>query len=205
MLGRSRPFGSNKTDKEMAVTLATRPIARTILGPRRRRPTAHGEVRHRRRRAALRHAESRPGTRTARSDPRRVASSPRTRSSCATSRGSATSRRCSRSSTRSASGSSGAGPTSSRCAPQRVHDGRDRPRAGRADQRLVPAGRPAARPLPPRGHAPPRRRRDRPPPPGPPPRRVPRDGRRRRLRWRDRAHAPRTGCARPTCSWTSPR
>ena len=54
---------------------------------------------------------------------------------------------------------------------------RDRPRARRADPRLVPAGRPAARPLPPRGDAAARRRRDRSPPSGPAPRRLPSDGR----------------------------
>ena len=106
----------------------------------------------------------------------------------ATCRASATSRRCSTILERDRRRAwPGADPTRSRCAPRAVHERRDRPRARRADPRLVPARRPAARPLSPRRDAAAGRRRDRPPPPRPAPRRVPRDGRDRRLRRRDRA------------------
>ena len=101
--------------------------------------------------------------------------------------------------------SPGAGRTRSPLCAAEVARGRDRPRARRADPRLVPARRAAARALSPRRHAAAGRRRDRPPPPRPAPRRVPRDGRARRLRRRDRARAHRAACARPTCSWTSRR
>jgi len=82
--------------------------------------------------------------------------------------------------------------------------GRDRARARRADQGVVPARGAAARTLPPRGHAAARRRRDRPPTPRSAPRRVPRDGRRRRVWAGDRANRGRVAFARPTCSMDEP-
>ena len=67
---------------------------------------------------------------------------------------------------------------------------RGRPRAGRADPRVVPARRPAAGALPARRDATARGRRDRAPAPGPPPRRLPRDGRHDGVRARHRAERP---------------
>ena len=81
----------------------------------------------------------------------------------------------------SACASSGAARTRSRCcAAERRPTTREVDRApGRAHPRLVPARRPAARPLRPRRHAAARRRRHRPPPAGPAPRRLPCARRRR--------------------------
>ena len=69
------------------------------------------------------------------------------------------------------------GPNERRAVRRRRARRGDRPRARRADPRLLPARRAAARALSPRRDAAAGRRRDRPPPPGPAPRRLPRDGR----------------------------
>ncbi len=145
--------------------LPERQAWRSDPGPPAARPQAHGEVRHRRRRPAVRHDG--PGREQERraADPRRQRPHRGRGRSCATSRASATSRRCSRSSARSACEVSWRGPNEvALCAARRAR-GRDRARARRADPGLVPARRAAARALPPRRHAAARRRRDRPPPP----------------------------------------
>ena len=192
-----------RTSLQMAVTLARRPSTDPILGRGGARP-AHGEVRHRRRRPALRHDG--PGREQERraADPRLgvltedevvVRNVPRIRDveamlAILDAIGVQVDWR---------------GPNEVALCAADGPRGRDRARARRADQGLVPARRTAARALSPRGDAAAGRRRDRPPAPGPAPRRVPRDGRHRRLRTRDRAERPAAGCARPTCSWTSRR
>ena len=137
---------------------------------------------------------------------RRVAADRPRRSCSATSRASATWRRCSSCSCDLGVKVEWRDEQRGRAAGRRGHEHRRGPRAGRAHPRLVPARRPAARPLR-RGAdmPPPGRRRDRPPPPRPAPRRLP------------RARAPRSSatatssCRRPTASrpatssWTSRR
>ena len=91
----ARPRGSNSTRADGCYPLRT-PPNRPDRGPR-AAPQAHGEVRHRRRRAAVRHDGSGREQERRAADPRLRRPHRRARSSSATCRGSATSRRCSRS------------------------------------------------------------------------------------------------------------
>ena len=155
--------------------------------------TPDGKARHRRRRAAVRHHRARrqqergpaaagrlPAHRRAGRAPQRAAD-PRHRGDDGAARGPRREGRAARRQHRRPAG-------------RRGHQDRRRPRPGRADPRLVPGRRPAARPLRRGAAAAARRRRDRPPPAGSAPRRVPRARRGRRARAR---HPPARARRRP--------
>ena len=148
----------------------------TALGARRRRLKLHGEVRDRRRRAALGHDGHRPATRTARCRSSRPALLTDDEVLFATCRASATSRRCSRSSTRlGVDGRAGAATTSvALCAADVAATPRSTTSSpSRSAPRSCSPARcwraSAAPSMPPPG-----RRLHRPPPPRSPPRRLPR-------------------------------
>ena len=175
---------------------------------RRRRTLRYGEVRHRRRRAAVRHDRARRQQERRAADPRRVPAHRRGGRRCATSRGSATSRRCSRCSRDlGVDASSGAATTTVALCAADV-DARPRSTAELAERiraSFLLAGPLLAR-FGARRDAAAGRRRDRPPPAGPAPRRLPRARRRRRARPRHRASPrPTAACAPATSSWTSRR
>ena len=161
----------------MAVTLAKRPPGGRDPGDRQAAPKAHGEVRHRRRRPAVRHDGAGRKQERRAADPRRQrphrgrggraqrAAHPRRRGDARDPRGDRRRR------------SAGAGPTRWRCAPPTC----TRSRSSASSPSSIRASFLLAGPLLARfGRAvmpPPGRRRDRPPAPGSAPGRVPRDGR----------------------------
>ena len=200
----ARPPGSNLTC-QMAVTLSERRRDRPDRGPV-AAPQAHGEVRHRRRRAAVRHDGAGREQERRAADPR--LQRPHRRARCVVRNVPAHPRRrrdARDPPRRSASTSPGAARTRSRCAPRTSTS----VEIDRELAELIRASFLLAGPLLARFH-----RAVMPPPGGDVIGRRRLDphldaframGADRRLRRRDRAQRAQAACARPTCSWTSPR